>query len=192
MTATLAALIGRYGYAVLAAGCFLEGETVLLAAGFAAHRGLLDWRLVVLVAALAGTTGDQFYFALGRGGGGRLLQRLPSLARPLPRIRRLLDRYHGALIPAVRFMVGLRIAGPLLIGSTGFDPWRFGWLNALGATVWAMLFTALGYAVGAGAEQLTGDIERVEAALLFGLLLAGLPLHLAWRLYRRRRRPDGH
>jgi membrane protein DedA with SNARE-associated domain len=181
-------VIGRYGYALLAGGCFLEGETVLLAAGFAARRGLLDWRLVMLVAALAGTLGDQFYFAVGRQGGGRALQRLPALARQLPRVRRLLDRYHAALVPGVRFMVGLRVAGPLLIGSSGFDPWRFGWLNALGAVLWAALFTGLGYGLGAGAERLVGNIEQVEATLLTALVVAAVALHAGWWLLRRRRR----
>jgi membrane protein DedA with SNARE-associated domain len=184
----LSTLISQYGYALLAVGCFLEGETVLLAAGFAAHQRLLDWRLVALVAALAGMAGDQFYFALGRHGGGAVLQRLPSLARHLPRARRLLDRYHAGLIPAVRFMVGLRIAGPLLIGSSGFDPWRFGWLNALGAVLWAALFTGLGYGLGAGAERLVGHLERIEEMLLVGLFGAALILHVAWRIHHWRRR----
>jgi membrane protein DedA with SNARE-associated domain len=188
MTPALSALISQYGYALLAVGCFLEGETVLLAAGFAAHQSLLDWRLVALVAALAGTAGDQFYFALGRHGGGRVLQRLPSLTRHLPRARRLLDRYHAGLIPAIRFMVGLRIAGPLLIGSSGFDPWRFGWLNALGAAAWSALFTGLGYGLGAGAERLVGHLERIEGMLLVGLLGTALVVRVAWRFHCRRRR----
>jgi membrane protein DedA with SNARE-associated domain len=188
MSPALSAAIGRYGYALLAGGCLLEGETVLLGAGFAARRGLLDWRLVMLVAAVAGTVGDQFYFAVGRHGGGRALQRLPALARQLPRVRRLLDRYHAALVPGVRFMVGLRIAGPVLIGSSGFDPWRFGWLNALGAALWAALFTGLGYGLGAGAERLVGHLERIEEMLLVGLFGAALILHIAWRFHCWRRR----
>ena len=39
---TLTALIASYGYYALFVGTFLEGETVLIAAGFAAHRGILD------------------------------------------------------------------------------------------------------------------------------------------------------
>lgn len=39
---TLTALIASYGCYALFVGTFLEGETVLIAAGFAAHRGILD------------------------------------------------------------------------------------------------------------------------------------------------------
>jgi len=35
----LGTLIGTHGYWVLALGCLLEGETILLLAGFTAHRG---------------------------------------------------------------------------------------------------------------------------------------------------------
>jgi membrane protein DedA with SNARE-associated domain len=34
-----AALISQYGYFALFAGALLEGETVLILAGFAAHQG---------------------------------------------------------------------------------------------------------------------------------------------------------
>lgn len=62
----LAALIGTYGYWAVALGCLLEGETVLLLAGFAAHRGYLQWPVVVAVAAAAGFAGDMAFFLLGR------------------------------------------------------------------------------------------------------------------------------
>lgn len=46
-------LIAQYGYAALLAGVFIEGETVLLLAGYAAHRGYLQLDAVVAVAWLA-------------------------------------------------------------------------------------------------------------------------------------------
>ena len=47
---TLAALIQAHGYWVLAVGCLLEGETILVLAGFAAHRGYLDSLAVLAIA----------------------------------------------------------------------------------------------------------------------------------------------
>jgi membrane protein DedA with SNARE-associated domain len=40
-------------------GTLLEAETILLSAGFAANRGLLQWPLVVAVAFVGATLGDQ-------------------------------------------------------------------------------------------------------------------------------------
>lgn len=76
----IAALIQQYGYLAVAVGCLLEGETVLLLAGFAAHRGYLAWPAVLAVAALAGFAGDMIFFLLGRRHGPRMLARWPRIA----------------------------------------------------------------------------------------------------------------
>ena len=59
-------LVSHYGYIAVAVGCLLEGETVLLTAGFAAHRGMLDLPAVLAVAFVASALGDQIFFQLGR------------------------------------------------------------------------------------------------------------------------------
>ena len=74
----LAGLLATYGYLAVAVGTFLEGETILLMAGFAAHCGYLDLSKVILVAFVAGFLGDQFYFFLGQRYGDRILARFPS------------------------------------------------------------------------------------------------------------------
>src|SRR5687768_12212196 len=56
---------------------FLEGETVVLFAGFAAAQGLLDPWLLLVFAWLGSFSGDQCYFWLGRKYGVRLLERFP-------------------------------------------------------------------------------------------------------------------
>jgi membrane protein DedA with SNARE-associated domain len=60
------ALIAHSGYAAVLVGTFLEGETVLVLAGIAAHRGYLDLPLVIGAAFLDTLFGDQLYFFLGR------------------------------------------------------------------------------------------------------------------------------
>jgi membrane protein DedA with SNARE-associated domain len=55
-------LIEEYGYIAVFVGAFLEGETVLVLAGFAAHRGHLDLPRVITMAMFAGWLGDQLYF----------------------------------------------------------------------------------------------------------------------------------
>lgn len=62
-------LIGTRGYWVLELGCLLEGETLLVIAGYAAHRGYLD-----------------------------PLARFPSLAAKAGRVHELLDRYQAPAV----------------------------------------------------------------------------------------------
>jgi membrane protein DedA with SNARE-associated domain len=176
-------LLQTHGYWLLAVGCLLEGETLLVLAGFAAHRGLLDPVAVVGIAAAAGFTGDQGFFWLGRRHGAALLARWPSLAQQAARVDRLIERWHEALIVGVRFAYGLRIAGPVLIGASSVSAWRFGFFNAIGALLWATSVAAVGWAFGAAAQALLGELRHVEGWLFLALIVV---LGVVWLVRRHR------
>lgn len=180
----LGTLIENHGYWILALGCLLEGETVLILAGFAAHRGYLNPVAVLAIASAAGFVGDQFYFWLGRRHGSALLARWPALARQADRVHRLIEHYHEAVIIGMRFAYGLRIAGPILFGTTPIPAWRFGLFNAVGAVLWACLIGALGWLFGNVAAAIFNEIRHIEGWLLLGLAAAGA---LVWLIRRSRR-----
>ena len=74
----LESLLASYGYPIVLLGTFLEGETVMVLAGVAAHMGYLslDW---VIACGFCGTyIGDQLYFYLGRKHGKTMLARHPA------------------------------------------------------------------------------------------------------------------
>jgi membrane protein DedA with SNARE-associated domain len=170
----LRTLIEMHGYWLLAADSLLEGETVLVLAGFAAHLGYLYLLAVLGIAALAGFLGDQFYFWLGRRHGPAVLARWPSIARRSDRIYRLIHRYPAAVVIGIRFVYGLRIAGPVVIGMSPISSYRFCWLNALGAVLWACLVAGIGWVFGQAAELALGEIRNYEMWLLLGLAAAGV------------------
>lgn len=178
-------LVRHYGYAAVALGALAEGETVLLIAGYGAHRGWLHWPLVVAVAALFATLGDQLFFFLGRWYGPQLINRFPLLKRRLPRVQRLLHRGAPWAIVSVRFLYGLRVAGPVLIGMAGVAPWRFVIFNAIGALLWAPLITGLGWGFGAGMVQLASRLQQGEEILLLVVAVAALIVWGFWRLRHR-------
>ena len=62
----LAALIQQYGYAAVFVGSVLEGETMLVLAGLAAHRGYLSLQWVMAVAVAGAFLGDLICFLTGR------------------------------------------------------------------------------------------------------------------------------
>jgi membrane protein DedA with SNARE-associated domain len=175
---TLVTLIETHGYWVLAIGCLLEGETVLVLAGFAAHRGYLDPFVVFGLATTMGFFGDQFYFWLGRHHGPAVLARWPSVARQSGQLDKLLLRYHAGVIIGIRFAYGLRIAGPVLMGMSLISAYRFVFFNALGALLWAALIGSLGWVFGHAAEVALGDIRNLEFWLL--LAVGGLGLLIWW------------
>ncbi len=168
----------QHGYLALVAGSVIEGETVVVLAGFAARRGYLSLPLIVAIAAVMNFGWDQFYFWLGRRHGHRVLRRFPSLRAKTERMRVLLDRHDAPLIVAVRFLYGLRIAGPIAIGIAGV-PWpRFLALNLLGATLWATGFAMLGYLFGRTAELLLDDLRHHELWVVAAIAAAGLVVWL--------------
>lgn len=155
----LAALIGSYGYWAVAVGCLLEGETVLLLAGFAAHRGYLEWPWVMAVAMAAGFAGDMGFFLLGRRFGPQILARWPRIAAQRSKVDAWLARRGAWVVLALRFLYGFRIAGPVLIGLSGMPRARFALFNALGAMLWAVLLTGIGWFFGQAAELLLGELN---------------------------------
>jgi membrane protein DedA with SNARE-associated domain len=181
-TATLQSLIAAYGYWVLTAGCLLEGETILILAGFAAHRGLLDPWAVWVVAASAGFLGDQIFFWLGRHHGAQVLARWPSLAVHADRLKNLERRWHAVLIIGIRFAYGLRIAGPILIGSSRMSARRFAIFNAIGAAIWATVIGGLGWVFGQAAEALLGDMQNLEIWFVGAAVIVAAGLWLYHRL----------
>ena len=186
---SLETLIVSYGYPVLFFGAMLEGETVLLLGAYLAHEGYLDLKWVTLTT-LAGTLViDQCYFYLGRTKGGRLLARRPNWSRRAARVQALLMRYQLPVALGFRFLYGLRMLTPFVMGMAGFSRSRFLLYNLVGGIVWALTVTLAGYTLGHAAEVFLRDSRRYQLWLLGGVALAGL---LFWlhRLWVRRHDPD--
>ncbi len=178
--------LSQYGYVALAIGCFLEGETLLLLAGVAAQAGLMSPFLVVAVAFVAGTLGDQFFFLVGRRRGEWLLGRWPRYEAPAARVQSLIERHAEWLIVGVRFMYGLRVVGPVVIGMSNIPARRFVVFNMIGAAIWAPTIAGAGYFFGHAIQWLLTDIELFEKIALACVVVVVVTL-LALRAIRRRR-----
>jgi len=184
----LRALIDSYGYLAVLVGAFLEGETILALAGLAAFRGYLDLCTVIAVALVAGFAGDQFYFFLGRRNGARILARFPDAQARADRFDAMLARWHAPLIIAIRFLYGLRIAGPVLLGMGRVPSWKFMLYNFVGAAIWAPLIAGLGYGFGSVAESLIENVEQYEMWLFAGIVAIGVAATAVHLLRSRRAR----
>lgn len=167
-------LIAAYGYWAVLIGTFLEGETILVLGGYAAHRGWLDLPLVILAAFGGSFGGDELYFLIGRRHGRAFLAKRPAWERKTERASLLLRRHQNAVIFGSRFLYGLRVVIPFAIGMSGVSPRRFVVLNFLGAAVWAVAFGLGGYCLGEAMERLLGDLQKYEHYALGALALAGL------------------
>jgi len=172
----LESFIASYGYLAIFIGTLLEGETILVLGGFAAHRGLLTLPGVIIAAFAGSVASDQFFFYLGRRYGERLLARRPRWQPPLARARRLLDRHDTLIIVSFRFLYGLRNVTPFALGMSSVSTVRFTVLNALGAAVWAVAIALLGWAIGEAAKQLIGHLEHYERSVMAAIVVVGVLL----------------
>lgn len=161
-----------HGYWVLFAGTFLEGEAILIMAGFLAFQGYLNLGWVIVTAFAGSFLGDQFYFYLGRLKGKALLRRFHFIARRFREALRLIEKY-GAFVAFVsRFTYGLRIVLPIILGITSLPARTFLVINIGSALVWAALFSLAGFLFGKSASLFLEDVGKYEHYLL--LALAGI------------------
>jgi len=158
-----------HGYWVLFVGTFLEGEAILIMAGFLAFQGYLSLSGVVFTAFAGSFLGDQFFFYIGRLRGKALLRRFHFIARRFREALRLIEKY-GAFVAFVsRFTYGLRIILPIILGITSLPARTFFAINLGSAFVWALIFSLAGYLFGKSASLFLEDVGKYEHYLLIAL-----------------------
>ncbi len=141
-------VIKEWGYFAVFLGSMIEGESVVLTAGFLAHKGYLSLPKIIALSFFGTLIADQGLYHLGRYQGIRLLSRFPRLKPRADRAFRLLHRYDGYFILAFRFIYGIRTVSPVVIGISGIPLKRFTILNLIAAFIWAVLSCLVGYFFG--------------------------------------------
>ena len=176
-------LLATYGYLAVFIGCLLEGETILLLGGMAAHQHVLKLLPVIGYASLAGMLGDQLLFWIGRYFGARLLPRLHKQQAVIDRVTQMINQHPAVSIFSVRFLYGMRLVGPMVIGACKVSPLKFTCFNALGAAAWATLFASAGYWSGEFLQHLLGDLKPYRLPIALGVvvlvLVVGLIRHFS-------------
>lgn len=178
-------LLSTYGYTAIAVGTFLEGETILVLGGFAAHRGYLELPWVIIWAFLGTLFGDQLYFYIGRTQGKGLLAKRPGWKTKSEKVFQLLERHQVWMTLGFRFLYGLRTVTPFIIGASNIQPGRFLVLNIIGAAIWAISVGALGYLFGHTLEIIIEDIKQYELEVIIAIIGIGSLLWL-WRRINRK------
>ena len=181
----IGALLQQHIYPAIVLGSLVEGETTVVLAGFAAHQGYAPlWAVMALTAGI-NLAVDLTWFLLGRWRGPQLLARFPSLRRGVDAVTPRLLLHRRKIIFLVRFLVGLRTAGPIALGIAPVPVREFIIFNALGAAVWSVTFAGLGYVFGRAIAVFLGHLAHYEMLVGSTIAVAGL-CFLLWRYHRRR------
>ena len=163
-------LLATYGYWAIFIGCLLEGETILILGGMAAHQHVLKLLPVIGYASLAGMLGDQLLFWAGRYFGERLLPRLHKQQAAIDKVTSLIQHHPTVSIFSVRFLYGMRLVGPMVIGASKVSPLKFACINLVGAVVWATLFASAGYWAGEFLQRALGDLKPYRLPIALGVV----------------------
>lgn len=180
-------LLQKFGYFAVFVGTFLEGETILVMAGFFAERGYLHLALVVVVAFLGAFTGHIFWFWLGRTQGIRLLERFPRMQKHFGRGIRIFERYGAPAIFITQWLYGLRITAAVIIGISKIPVAKFLFYEAISCIAWAMVIGSAGYYFGRAVESVLGRAAHIEKWGLLVLLVVSVG---AWVWHRWKERHE--
>lgn len=175
------ALLERFGYLAVFVGTFLEGEAILIMAGFVAERGYLNIYTVTAVAFAGAYVGHIFWFWLGRAHGVKILDRFPKMKLHFGKGIRMFERYGPAAIVITQWLYGLRITCAVIIGISRISILKFLIYEAISCLVWAIIIAWAGYYFGAAVERVLGRAEHVEK---YGLALIVVIAISVWLYHR--------
>lgn len=180
-------LLDTFGYLAVLIGVAIEGEVVVLTAGYLSHRGILE-PVGVGTAAFAGSLlVYHTSFWLGRHRGQAILARRPEWQARVDGLRVRLRRNDWLLIVSYRLLFGLRAATPFALGLSGVPHRRFLLIDTPVALAWSVGLVALGHGLGGTVTLLVAHVEATVGWISAGVL-ATAAAGLAFALLRRRKR----
>ena len=162
--------LGTYGYGFLFLGTILEGELILLTAGFLSYFGAMNFFVVLIVAFFGAIIGDNLWFWAGRKGGTHLIDRYGKFffltQKRVNRARKYFDTHGSKAVFVSRFVFGTRVSTSILAGALGMPLKKFQRSNVAGAASWTIITAGLGYLFAKSFELLRAYLVQTENALL--------------------------
>lgn len=155
-------------------GFFFPGDSLLFVAGFLASEGFFSLPLLILGIFTAAVLGNLFGYEFGRRVGARLFSKEDSLlfkkAHAL-KAQAFYERHGPKTIVLARFMPIVRTFAPIVAGVANMPFRIFFFYNVLGAFLWTVGLTVLGYSLGS-----VIDVDRyLLPIILIIVVLSFLP-----------------
>jgi membrane protein DedA with SNARE-associated domain len=187
----------HHGHAVLFVWVFIEqigvpipAMPLLLAAGTLAGTGHMNFFAALLFAVLGALTADSVWFQLGRHKGIKVLQLLCRISlEPDSCVRRtegMFSKQGARSLLVAKFLPGLGLVTPPLAGIFRMRFRRFLMFDALGSTLWASAFLALGYVFAGQIEQVAARLASLGGWLLV-LIVGSLAAYIGYKFVARQR-----
>jgi membrane-associated protein len=160
----------------LLVGFFLPGDSLLFTAGLLINTSdVLPLWLVLLTVPLAAFAGDQVGYSIGRTAGPRIFNRPDSRffqQEYVDKSYAYFERYGARTIVLARFVPIVRTFAPVVAGVSRMRYRTFVTYNVVGALLWGVGVTLLGYFLG----QIAFVADNVEPIILGIVALSVLPI----------------
>jgi membrane-associated protein len=172
----------------LLVGFFLPGDSLLFTTGLLTATGVIRTPIAVVALAIgvAAFVGDQMGYGIGRKGGPRVFNRPESRLfkqEYVERTRAFYQRHGGRAVILARFVPIVRTFAPVMAGVGGMPYRRYVGYDVVGAILWGIGVTLLGYWLG-GFAFVKDNIEFI----LIGIVAVSV-IPVALEFLRSRRRP---
>jgi membrane-associated protein len=151
---------------------FLPGDSLLFTAGLLASQGSLNIVVILVGSFAAAVLGNQVGYLLGARMGTRLFKPGSRLFKEeyVERAQHFFDEYGSKTIVLGRFVPGVRTFVPILAGVGTMRYRTFVTFNLIGALLWAVGVTILGYALG----ESVPDIDKYLLPIIAVIGLASV------------------
>jgi membrane protein DedA with SNARE-associated domain/rhodanese-related sulfurtransferase len=174
-------------------GIPIPAVPLLLFAGVAIVDHRLSFWHVLGAAVLGAMTGDSVWFTAGRILGRRLIHGLARLSvtveKRVRKARALFVRFGPAIVAVSKFIPGLAIITPPLMGTTRVRPLIFFAWDAIGVTAWATFWLLGGALFERHLRLFIVEVRRhgwtaIDMLVALALIYLVYRLILRWRLQR--------
>jgi membrane-associated protein len=160
-------------------GLFLPGDTLLFTTGLLVQAGKIgiDIHLLVLILFFAAVLGDSVGYAFGNKIGRRLFNRPNSRLfkkTHLEAAEKFYEKYGGKTVLLARFIPAIRTFAPIVAGASKMRYRTFLFFNVIGAFLWAVCITYLGYLLGAQFERMGLEIDQILLPVIAIILLISI------------------
>ncbi len=163
-------------------GFFLPGDSLLFTAGFLASQGYLNIWILAPLLFIAAVTGDSVGYAFGYRVGPALFSRADSRffkKEYLVRTEHFFEKYGSRAIIIARFIPIVRTFTPILAGVGKMRYATFLSFNIIGAGLWALGMTYLGYFLGSVIQ----GIDQYLLPIIFAIIIISVlpPCYEYWK-----------
>ena len=156
-------------------GFFLPGDSLLFTAGLFASQGEISifWLIVAIV--IAAIIGDNVGYAIGRKTGHKIFTKKDGILfrqEYISQAEVFYEKHGGKTITIARFVPVVRTFAPVVAGVAKMNHKKFMAYNVVGALVWGVSVTMVGYVAGTRFPWIENYIEVI---LISAILLTFTP-----------------